>query len=431
MNNDCINKIQLTKYLYIYEEVKYSLILSLILKHEFQEVLFWLMEIYESGFKQELWNLTFQIYYDFYCVENPELIHYIKRMYRKWSKDENILHLMKCYKNLYVKKTSPQLFHIQILSNQYSKMDIYERTFKLLRGRKPAICSKFDKKYTLFIRSLYKTHLENIAYFMNSYGEQLFCELLERYILLHNASIYDNTYYTSNANNANNTNNTINNTNTRILLYSYFMMQKHRLNKNVNKREKEYENKDENKHVNKHEKNNYKRNINININKKSIKNQIYIGLSNKDLELYNIFNSNISEPVYKTLQYKMLYAVDNNISQFQLTRDTIPFEQLQELYWYHWDILCYNTPVWNERFRKYNINIQFKDKDKENVINGYYDPSSLYLSYPSNEVFEEFWQKYDYEFDEQPKQVQERTLIKLDFIESSNNIINGKIWYDC
>lgn len=64
-----------TRYLYEIEEVKIALLLSLLNKDE--EVLFWAYELYYSGFKQELVDLIWKIYYEFYSSLNPAFEVYL------------------------------------------------------------------------------------------------------------------------------------------------------------------------------------------------------------------------------------------------------------------------------------------------------------------------------------------------------------------
>lgn len=64
-----------TRYLYELEEVQIALLLSLLNKSE--EVLFWAYELYYSGYKQELVNLIWKIYYEFYSTLNPAFEVYL------------------------------------------------------------------------------------------------------------------------------------------------------------------------------------------------------------------------------------------------------------------------------------------------------------------------------------------------------------------
>jgi len=69
------NEFQFTRYLYEKEEVKLSLILCILNKKE--EAIFWAYELYYSGFKTDLINLFWTIYYDFYYTSNPSFEKYL------------------------------------------------------------------------------------------------------------------------------------------------------------------------------------------------------------------------------------------------------------------------------------------------------------------------------------------------------------------
>jgi hypothetical protein len=365
MDSQFLNKIQLTNYLYIYDEVKYSLLVSLILKDNFDEVLFWLTEIYESGFYEELWQFTYCIYYDFYAIQNPYMCNYIKKLNSKWLNDNSIVYFIKCYKNLYFKNISSEIFYIRIFSNNYSKLHKSERKFKLFIGRKPTICNSFERKYSLFVWSLQKKHFENIAYFMNEYDEKVFEELIKKYIILNDCF-----------NNSNDINNVYYKNKKHIALFEYFSLF-------------------------------YEKNLNTK--------NVYLSISKKELMLYSEYKSSIS-PVYKTLSNKMHYPINYRVSKFNLNRDNIEYNELKNLFWYHWQVLCYNTPCWKKRFEEHNIKLIQKS-------------NKVYLQYPNDNVFEEFWEKYDYEFDEQSKETQNKALRQLEFIKSEDKMINGKIFY--
>jgi len=60
----------MTRYLYLKDEVKISLMFSL-LNGKDEEALFWAFELYNSGFFKELEKYLWQLYYDFYFTLNP------------------------------------------------------------------------------------------------------------------------------------------------------------------------------------------------------------------------------------------------------------------------------------------------------------------------------------------------------------------------
>lgn len=66
---------QFTRYLYEKDEVKLALIMCILNKKE--EAIFWTYELYYSGFKMELIELFWTIYYDFYYTLNPSFEKYL------------------------------------------------------------------------------------------------------------------------------------------------------------------------------------------------------------------------------------------------------------------------------------------------------------------------------------------------------------------
>ena len=71
------SKLQFTRYLYVKEEVKLSLILCILNKKD--EAIFWSYELYYSGFKIELIHLFWSMYYDFYYTLNPSFEKYLQQ----------------------------------------------------------------------------------------------------------------------------------------------------------------------------------------------------------------------------------------------------------------------------------------------------------------------------------------------------------------
>jgi hypothetical protein len=63
MNNK--SDIILTRYLYVKDEVLFSLWKSILLKN-IDEALFWGYELYYSGFQEETFVLLMKLYYEFY-----------------------------------------------------------------------------------------------------------------------------------------------------------------------------------------------------------------------------------------------------------------------------------------------------------------------------------------------------------------------------
>jgi hypothetical protein len=86
-----------TRYLYELEEVKIALLLSLLNKSE--EVLFWAYELYYSGYKQDLVDLIWKIYYEFYSTLNPAFEVYLlkKNNINNFNDVKNIANILNSF----------------------------------------------------------------------------------------------------------------------------------------------------------------------------------------------------------------------------------------------------------------------------------------------------------------------------------------------
>lgn len=357
-------KICLTRYLYIYDEVKYSLLISLIFKEDFAEVLFWLSELVESGYIDEVWQFTFKIYFDFYAIKYPKLGIYIRKQYILYVRTTDVVHLIRCYKNMRIKHPDSTVFHTRILSNQIQNTIKHkpEQNIQLtmFRGRKPNI-PIFEKHEIHCIQSILKNKMDNISYYYAILSEKEFISVIQRY-LKHNKAkeTYKNELYRNKS---------------HIALCNMYSIH--------------YAPKPEN--------------------------GIVVSVDTKDLDVYNSYNK-VIEPVYKTLESNMKYEIKDEVSQFALERDSIKYSDLKDMYWYNWEVHCYKTPLWKKRFHAFNAKLVSKD----NIDTIVFD---------NDNMNEEFWKKYNYEFDEQSLSTQNKTLKKIQFIEGNVPNIKGKIIY--
>jgi hypothetical protein len=77
----------LTRYLYVKDEVMFSLWKALLFKKD-DEAKFWCYELYYTGFKEETLVFLLQIYYDFYAMYNPRLEVFLLRIINEWLKNK-------------------------------------------------------------------------------------------------------------------------------------------------------------------------------------------------------------------------------------------------------------------------------------------------------------------------------------------------------
>ena len=75
-----------TRYLYVKDEVRVAILSSILKKSE--DAIFWAYELYYSGFKHELFELLWNIYYDFFATLNPSFESYFLKKHGEWIDNE-------------------------------------------------------------------------------------------------------------------------------------------------------------------------------------------------------------------------------------------------------------------------------------------------------------------------------------------------------
>jgi hypothetical protein len=126
--------IEFTRYLYIKEEVKLSLLVSILQKND--DAIFWAYELYYSGFKHELFNFIWKIYYDFFATLNPNFGAYLFKKHLTFvSCDKTISAIIQ---DFLIRPFNTDIFFLRILKpaivyhtpNIKTKEDLYSN-FKL------------------------------------------------------------------------------------------------------------------------------------------------------------------------------------------------------------------------------------------------------------------------------------------------------------
>ena len=77
-----------TRYLYIVNDVKTSLLMS-ILNRNIDEALFWCYELYYSGYILDVFEMVNNIYNEFYSVLNPNLGVFFQKIQSNWLFHKN------------------------------------------------------------------------------------------------------------------------------------------------------------------------------------------------------------------------------------------------------------------------------------------------------------------------------------------------------
>ena len=112
-----------TRYLYIKDEVKSALLISILNKSD--DAIFWAYELYYSGNKNELYAFIWQIYYDFFATLNPSFAAYLSK------KLSNIVILevrliSSIIQNLIIRAYNTDVFLLRTISEQFISATVLE-----------------------------------------------------------------------------------------------------------------------------------------------------------------------------------------------------------------------------------------------------------------------------------------------------------------
>ena len=104
-----------TRYLYIKDEVKIALLTSILNKSD--DAIFWAYELYYSGFKNELIEFIWQIYYDFFATQNPTFAAYLSTKLSKSSFEDRLISSI--IQNLLIRNYNTDIFLLRTISEQF------------------------------------------------------------------------------------------------------------------------------------------------------------------------------------------------------------------------------------------------------------------------------------------------------------------------
>jgi len=335
-----INKLILTRKLYIYDDVKYTLITKLVHKDcEFIECIFWTCELFYSDFIDELCDILFETYYNFYAIKYPK---YESKINIELDKKDikSILYVVNLL--FHTPNISTEVFKIY-MKNPKSLKSIYitkHKNFSFLK------LLDVDKEYYKFIASIHKNNFENIIFYIknNTFKDtdKLYDSVIKYYSSIKNMKLLNKDI------------NKIFYSNKQHIILSLIC----------------YLNKSENI-----------------INKRKIFRKFDISTYSDLINKFKVISGNNN---YRILENNALYYISENIGCFDLSR--FYFKNIKNEIRYHWDYHCYNSKKWKIRLDKYNFKINHNKKT---------------LEFKNICEEEEFYEKYDYEFDEQTKELQD------------------------
>ena len=339
---------KLTRYLYISDEVSYTLVSRMLNKNtNFKEIIYWVNELFCSGLIKDLKEVAYYYYYNFCAINYPKYEKKINNLLKK----NDLKNILNAFYILYNSKVNFKVF------NHYSSKPKNITKIYLVKKMKFIKDLNIDQKYYKFVASVHKKNYVNILYYLNN---SIF-DIYELYTII-------KMYY--------------------IKVKSYKLI-------DIDLKKIKYKNK---KHI-------------------IIALLLYLEEDMDNIEKRRIFKKfkfdewkswidNLKTPEsnnYKTLKEKIKYPIDSNIGCFEL--DRFKHENIIDLIrdMYKWPYYCKDTKIWRDRLNKYNTIMNYKGK------------SMIYFKKSDEE--DEFYELYDFEFDEQSKEIQSSII---PYIEKNN-----------
>jgi len=290
-----------TRYLYEKEEVKLSLLFSILKRKE--EATFWAYELYYSGFKDELKDLFWQIYYDFFATLNPAFnIYLLKQLKEPISDDKIVAQLVENF------KIRPFNLDVFMLRHHVKQFEIEKDVFEDDNDFLEVINGNYMGLASYILDDIVETHLEK-------YLERAIDSFIGKGVKVNKKKIladYNKIIKVVNSCK-------------RVIILSQ-ILHLYSLEKNI----------------------------------KMGKN-LYIVVEPEEIVVYEtiIFSEEI--PVYRILELGRLCEIDsdNYLSLFQLKREKL---DIRNAYLNNWLYYTLDTPFWREKIRENNGIINDKDK---------------------------------------------------------------------
>jgi hypothetical protein len=348
------NKFQFTRYLYEKEEVKLSLILCILNKKE--EAIFWAYELYYSGFKTELINLFWTMYYDFYYTSNPSFEKYLfKKLNNNLNFEANCENgLAMIVNNFMIRPHSMDIFMLKQIVNmcEFETNDITLES--VLQSEDYMIIA------SLILSEIKDEQLVDTLSQVVQYFIKKGLNLDSKKIVAEYKKIIKNDYYSNN--------------NKRVILLAR-IMHYFTLTKNI----------------------------------KMGKN-IYVHVEPEDIIIYENIYADLKSndltpilPAYKILPLATIYYIDqyNYLSLFYLKREKY---NIITAYRDKWLYYASFSPLWKERIVRHKGVIDektqtviFEEKEQENI----------------DENEQAFYNEFGYEPDEQKIETQNKTIQEI------------------
>lgn len=344
-----------TRYLYIKQEVKLALLASLLNKKE--DALFWAYELYYSGFVYELFEMLFKIYYDFYAMLNEGFETYLLKKTKDVLKNYNRPNgddksIGSIIKNFLNRPFNTDVFMLQNICN------IFEVDYGITDD------SQIEDLITLWIK---ENNYLNISQFVLNELENYSLDPIHVYGIVLDAFLETSSLGVNKSKELSAFNRSkIVNIDTKLILLAKIMQlfaRKNSLSMGKNK---------------------------------------YIIFDISETILYETLDqTNDVIKNYKILQEACKLGVNDEkyLCLFNLGRNKISNDILKNIYNCSWEYYASECPFWAERIQ---------------LCHGNCDHLNKKVVFDDDDWFDKFHDNYDYEPDEQPLFVKNKTIMSIE-----------------
>lgn len=340
----------LTRFLYSQDEVILSLVTSLLKRDNLQESYYWAYELYYSGV--DMASLFWKIHFDFYAERNPKLEGYMKLRMNALQEDKDMKHIAYIVRNMFRLKPASTTFILrQFLASGGVPNCIY-------RGRRPVWLNDYEKPYHNLLLSIKKGHTSNAACHLKTLlqttsSDELFKTLVRHY------SVSDNIVRIKRIEEL---------WRTRIHDDDFHCLLSLIVNMSVPKKD-------------------------VNVR------GVFIVPQDADVEkARHIASESLpGERAYKVLRKKRLHYIRTVIGSFSLARQQV--ENHKQDTFCHWEYYTMESPLWRARLDRFSGDLDHVNKK---------------ISFPDEDNEDGFYDLYAFDFDEQPRDIQDMSLINIE-----------------
>lgn len=158
------SNIVFTRYLYIKDEVKIVLLISILNKS--YDAIFWAYELLYSGFKYELFALIWKIYYDFFATLNPSFTSYLMKKQTEYFSTKEERFISAIIQDLIIRPFNTDIFMMrqicELFESDTQKIETIEQFYQTMdhwlktEDYRSIACYILNNKYELSDLDVYK-----------------------------------------------------------------------------------------------------------------------------------------------------------------------------------------------------------------------------------------------------------------------------------